>query len=795
MRKAIIIFLSLTLAIILSVEFFHLPRKEPLRVVGLETKVFHDRPFTLTLKTNKALARIYYTLDGSEPTPENATLYQKPITINLPEEEEFAEGRVIRARAYSWNNQELSDIWTKTFFIGELINHRFNVPIVALTTDPANLYDYDLGIFIKEGRLRDEYLKANSGIFALEELSEDTYNKLPANYNLRGRESERPVYVEVISDHQRLFEQAAGMRVHGFGSRSYDQKSLRLYARREYDPLHGKFKYPFFPDLITKDSHMTPITEFDKLILRSGKNELDLSFIRDAVGASVYDILNFDVHAHTRPVATYLNGDYYGLSWLQTRIDADYLQTLYQTTTDHFELLEIAENSNVLGITTGPKVRDVLETIATEFENVQIAKLNELLELDWREPTNLKQVLSIIDLDNVIDYYSIEMALANMDWPHNNLRLWRYAGPEEDGKPITDGRWRFIAFDFDLSLMPNIDYTEYLEKLIGKKVGAKNTKSDLLTKLLTLPEYQEKWLLRLSDLFATTLNEDTFRQIIEARSAQIGSEARHGQRLQEQSHIFNEPLIHQNQLEMVDTMLERKEYFNQFTIGYFNLSAETTTINIAGATGAVLQLNTISLTPEDEQLTVQYYAESAIPLKVERLAFGYYFVGWQINDQLITETEITLDQNMADSNGKIDITALVIREDDSHWDLRLSKLKNQDQDDYLEIFNPRMSESISLENYCLTNTPNTKCRSHFPKYLELAPQERLTLYSRGNKTDESWQNYFFNFNLSNGETVRLLKLDENGKYRVIDEVIVPRMLAGTSFVWNESLGLWHIAKD
>ena len=43
---------------------------------------FYDAPFQLELTTATSSAQIYYTTDGSAPSPDNGTLYTGPITID-----------------------------------------------------------------------------------------------------------------------------------------------------------------------------------------------------------------------------------------------------------------------------------------------------------------------------------------------------------------------------------------------------------------------------------------------------------------------------------------------------------------------------------------------------------------------------------------------------------------------------------------------------------------------------------------------------------------------------------------
>ncbi len=42
----------------------------------------YERSMTLTLSCSDTVARLYYTTDGSVPTPDNGTLYLSPLTIS-----------------------------------------------------------------------------------------------------------------------------------------------------------------------------------------------------------------------------------------------------------------------------------------------------------------------------------------------------------------------------------------------------------------------------------------------------------------------------------------------------------------------------------------------------------------------------------------------------------------------------------------------------------------------------------------------------------------------------------------
>lgn len=178
---------------------------------------------------------IYFTTDGSDPTPDSGTLYTAPIEINASTE---VTASTIKAVAVDGDGNSGS-IYTTSYVTGQDIDGRFgdNTLIFVLSTDPYNLYDYEYGIAVP-GKVYDDYVKEHPG----EEIS---YNA-PGNYYMTGMEWERPIYVEVFeSNGSKVIDQAAGVRLSGGYSRVPDQKSLRLIARKKYDPDNGKFKYAF----------------------------------------------------------------------------------------------------------------------------------------------------------------------------------------------------------------------------------------------------------------------------------------------------------------------------------------------------------------------------------------------------------------------------------------------------------------------------------------------------------------------------------------------------------------------
>ena len=156
---------------------------------------------------------IYYTLDGSEPDTTSHLYSTNPIIIDTT--------TVIRARTIQ-NGYLPSKIVTQTFFIDENIT----LPVISLSTDPANLWDDYTGIYTvgKNG------IKGRCGDIG--------------NYN---QDWERPVHIEFYEANKMpKFSIDAGIKIHGGCTRKFSQKSLAIIARNKYG--YSRIPYKIFPN-------------------------------------------------------------------------------------------------------------------------------------------------------------------------------------------------------------------------------------------------------------------------------------------------------------------------------------------------------------------------------------------------------------------------------------------------------------------------------------------------------------------------------------------------------------------
>jgi hypothetical protein len=430
---------------------------------------FYEDTIEISITASNSEHIIYYTLDGSQPVT-TSEKYTKPIEIKS---DTGVIAKTLRAIAVR-DSKEVAAV-NHTYFVGKGVRARFSTMVVSLSTDPQNLYDYETGIFV-EGKLRDDFITANPGVEAAH------YH--PANYNMRGRLYERPVYVEMFdADGKQVISQKAGIRTHGGWARSLPQKSIRLIARNEYDNGKGKFDYDFFQDDKKYDVYSSPIDGYDSLVLRAIANYEKTPMLNNEIASKLARDAGYHETLFFRPTAVFLNGEYYGFSFLEQSINEQTLQESYDAPELSFDIAGTGEID--------------LEEVEPEVL-ADLQALNAFASKDLTNDKNYEELAKILDIDNFLRYYALEVYLGNSDWPDNNLKRWRYTGDltAPNLHPYLDGRWRYILFDFDrtFGFMPDVQPT--LDILLGESERS----SPMLKAMLKRSDGAQKFLAILSEL-------------------------------------------------------------------------------------------------------------------------------------------------------------------------------------------------------------------------------------------------------------------------------------------------------
>ncbi|MFZ5476063.1 MAG: CotH kinase family protein [Myxococcota bacterium] len=396
---------------------------------------FFDAPFQVEL-TAAGDEPVYYTTDGSTPTPETGIPYVEPILVERT--------TPLRAVAVSPEG-ELSPVVTHTYvfpadvvlqpeepdgypsifarnedgfgpypadyemdpdvvgdprYAGEVEAALLELPTVSIVTDVPHLFDDETGIYLNPWMTGDDW--------------------------------ERPASVELVDPEAgTLFATQAGVRIHGNASRKPSwtpKRGFRTYFRSRYGL--DRIELPLFDD-------PEAVTSFDTLVLRSIPNYAWTSWNEYQRRGALYMRDEFarrtqlemgHLTAHGRFVHTYVNGLFWGIYNLTERIDDDFL-------VDYLGGEDVGWD--LVSMTVG-----VLE--ADEGDLVAYDEMMALANAGVATDEAYAALREKLDVVNLIDYLLVTHWVQNSDWPKRN---WFAARKRDEGE-----RFIFLAWDSDTSL-------------------------------------------------------------------------------------------------------------------------------------------------------------------------------------------------------------------------------------------------------------------------------------------------------------------------------------------------------
>ncbi len=713
---------------------------KPVSVTFSKKDNFYDTNIDVELKCNKKNAVIYYTIDGNDPT-EKSKKYANPISVQARNK---VNATTIKAIAVI--NGETSEIFRKSYITGKDVFSRFdeNTLVFVLSTDEYNLYDYYYGV-ATEGFMRDEYL--NSDEYNGGEID---YNA-PANWFMSGRESERDMYVEVYTaDGRQLISQAAGGRVVGGVSRAVDQKSWRLIARNIYSEGNGKFKYAFFPG--ATDAYGRLITRYDRITLRNNANDREFASVRDELSMTLSAQAGFPDTQQVRPAAVFLNSEYYGFSWLHEAYCNDYLESTYGGNKDNFRIV-------------GSKEKEV------EGDDEQsVADWNRVLELargGLTDESSFSEFCSLVDIDNLMLYYAIQIYIDNKDWPGNNFKAWKYYPSE--GEEITseylDGKWRFLLFDAEFAW--GLYGNGYRDDTLGNVLSGNHMQgsSDILNALFEREDMREQFANTICDLSSGDFSTENALNVLEQLIGECDKECMYALENGYTSTWANPNTFADSRQQIRDFAAQRPKVMQKSLMNNFGYEKNFYTVTLRNPTGAVSRLNSQLLNTAGT-LTGEYFAECSVPISADMPA-GYSFDCWEINGTKYYEQQLRLDSSMADENGNIEAVLYVNKEGQSG--IYVSEVYTAGDGDWIELYNPS-NETVTLKKYYLSDDEENLKKWELPE-TTISAQSTYTIACKNNEELSALKKYRTNFSLKTGET--LFFTDESGN--VLSQVSIVDM--------------------
>lgn len=268
------------------------------------------------------------------------------------------------------------------------LSREMTLPVISISTDDKYLNDNKIGIYI-----------------------EGTYKSGKKNYEYNWR---RPINFEFFDapDAESQLNQLCEARVSGAASRGWKFKSLAIYAHKRFGTK--RFKYEFFTD------DRPGQTNFKSLVLRNAGNDCDYLYMRDAIAQRTF-ARNTDMDFQAwQPAIIFINGTYSGILNIRERANDNNIFTNY----DELEDIDAAENWNI--------------------KNGTWDNLNAFKAFFNEHGHTYEEYSKWMDVEEFINLYLMDTYFNNIDFPANNLEMWR---PRTE-----DGRWRFIAKDVDYIL-------------------------------------------------------------------------------------------------------------------------------------------------------------------------------------------------------------------------------------------------------------------------------------------------------------------------------------------------------
>ncbi|NLH16962.1 MAG: hypothetical protein GX455_10320, partial [Phycisphaerae bacterium] len=414
-----------------------------------DTKFSHDRgfyedPFDVRIQTPVADAAIYYTLNGTEPSPSNGTLYANPIPITRT--------TCLRARAYK-EGWLPSNIDTQTYvFLDNVINQPAN-PAGFPTSWNGTAADYEMDPDVTKVQQNSMLIRESLRSLPTISIVTDPDNLFGGSYGIYANPTqdayeradgsmawEVPTSVEYFDPHsEREFQIDCGLRMQGgyFRSPSACRKhSFRLLFKRRYGS--AKLEVPLF------DYDANSATRFDTLVLRAGANDgyawdgmgAAVQYTRDQFGRALQSATG-QVAAHGLFVHLYVNGLYWGLYNLCERPDDSFSTSYFGGDKEDWDVFKHKNFELDAG------TRDALNAMLALSQTAATSS-SDYQRLQGRNPDGSRNPSypHLLDVSNYIDYMLVNFWTGNWDWPWNNYWLARKRTSDSSG-------FKFFCWDIE----------------------------------------------------------------------------------------------------------------------------------------------------------------------------------------------------------------------------------------------------------------------------------------------------------------------------------------------------------
>ncbi|MDB6034798.1 MAG: hypothetical protein JWM16_5136 [Verrucomicrobiales bacterium] len=431
--------------------------------------IYSTASLSLLLTNQTSGSIIRYTVNGSDPTETNGTIYAGPLVLAQSSDK---TGLVVRARSFfpGWLP---SGIKTHTYLLRQA-PALTNVPALFLTGQKERAFYAPYGLLSVVG---GSFQAASGGGGIWVASGPQSYDEILGS----GSPFEREVHMEYYfpqgyyPTNQDPIREDVGLRV---SSSPYQRPRMKLSGAEANSPWTpsdptekpsfnisfqgdygiSKLNYRLFPNYDIKD--------FQHLRLRAGKNDSVNPFMTDEFVRRLWTDMD---HVGPRGLfcSLYLNGVYKGIFNLTERVRAPMFQAHYRSTVDW----------------------DVC--YAGDWVNGDRSAFDQLLTTlnqDLSSLASYQSAAALLDVENAADYYLLNIYCAMWDWPENNFVIER---ERSTGPP---SRFRFSVWDAEGAFNVNGYYAKPVSFDTINELNTKNVDIANIWKRLKLsPEFRLKF--------------------------------------------------------------------------------------------------------------------------------------------------------------------------------------------------------------------------------------------------------------------------------------------------------------
>ena len=554
-------------------------------VVSVDSKLFTSQfYFNVTIPDG---ATLYYTKDGSTPTPDNpnAKTSNGSHTVN--------DTKIYRFRLYK-EGMLPSPVTTRSYIC---TSNQYGIPVVSVVTANDNLYSTEYGLWQK-----GPHGKSGNGQSDL------------CNWN---RDWDRPVNIEIIDVNGRMIlNQEAEITPSGRYSRAFNPRPFKVKAKKRYG-YDNYFAFTPFQD--------KPYNKYQSFKMRGGGNNFNAR-LKDAALQQIIIRSGFNADCQSyQPVHHYINGVYKGVINIREPNNKDFAYSNYGFEDDEVDCFKLDHNNGSGGLTL------------TEGSRVDLDEWVSLCKTASNK-TSYQRISEIVDIDEFVNYMAIEFFLANQDWPRNNIKAFKHN---------IDGRYRFVVFDLDHAFgsvneatdIEPFTFFDSEEDYSGDKTGYKSAMVTMFHGMIKNDAFRKKFIDAFCIVAGSVFDPDRVKTIVDELATRASREM-----------AFNDesPMADANLITGTITTYYSKKRIDQLAAWSWAKLENTTkafrTIQ-ANIPEAVLILNGQPIP------TGKFNGYVFMPAKVKAIApVGYTFAGWKDSKGTLLSTQPEFDLSRNSSN-------------------------------------------------------------------------------------------------------------------------------------------------